>query len=403
MRKKKDKHTEPKYSKNSTRAPHNKSKSQHSILVRHQKKLEQFADVGGRLKDIDRKIDALRQELTNLRKECSFKELNHESNTDIIPKIDKIEDNIKTYELTKQKIASSEDENQYLLDSYHIIMRYADVEEKENQILTKKTLDEGETEQLNILQTEKTDLVDAYLRKFDDNYVSFKQLYQPMNNSCEECHTPLESQNGFLVCPSCGICMATIEHCSELSFKEMQDYDYRPQFTYDKMTHLEDWLRRFQAKENRLIPQDVLDKVVLEAQKSRIKDLNLLTEDKVKRFLKNLELNEYYDNVIGIINRINGRPPFNLTPEVETKIKTMFQQIQEPFNRYKPKTRKNFLSYAYTLHKLFQILGMQEVCKYFPLLKSADKLRQQDDVFKKIVAEMAMTDKSVNWRFYPSI
>jgi hypothetical protein len=32
-----------------------------------------------------------------------------------------------------------------------------------------------------------------------------------------------------------------------------------------------------------------------------------------------------------------------------------------------------------------------------------DKLRQQDDIFKKIVAEMSEQDKSVKWVFYPSV
>jgi hypothetical protein len=213
----------------------------------------------------------------------------------------------------------------------------------------------------------------------------------------------MDYSNGFLVCNACGICRNTLETHEDLSYKEMQDYDYRPQFTYDKMTHLEDWLRRFQSKENRIIPQEVLDKVILEAKKERVIDLSLLTEDKVKKYLKKLNLNEYYDNIIGIINRINGRPPFTLTTEIEEKIKTMFQQIQEPFEKYKPNNRKNFLSYSYTLHKFFQILGLDEFSKYFPLLKSADKLRQQDEIFKKVVAEMALKDKSINWKFYPSI
>ena len=183
----------------------------------------------------------------------------------------------------------------------------------------------------------------------------------------------------------------------------MQDYIYKPQFTYQKSSHLDDWLRRFQAKENRVVDQVILDKVILEAKKQRITDLNTLTEDKVKKFLKNLNLNGYYDNVIGIINRINGRPQFHLTPEIENKIKIMFEQIQEPFIKYKPATRKNFLSYSYILHQFFKILGLNEFTKYFPLLKSTDKLRQQDEIFRKIVDHMNKFDKSVNWVFYPTV
>jgi hypothetical protein len=214
---------------------------------------------------------------------------------------------------------------------------------------------------------------------------------------------PYDIEEGYLVCSLCGLCDNAIIHAEDLSFKEMRDYEYRPQFTYDKMSHLDDWLRRFQSKENRVIPQEVLDKVILQAKKEKVQNLNLLTEDKVKKYLKRLNLNEYYDNIIGIINRINGRPPFKLTTEVETKVKMMFQQIQKPYEKYKPSGRKNFLSYSYCIHKLFQILGLHEFSTYFPLLKSVDKLRQQDDIFKKIVAEMSEQDKSVKWVFYPSV
>ena len=52
--------------------------------------------------------------------------------------------------------------------------------------------------------------------------------------------------------------------------------------------------------------------------------------------------------------------------EIEEKIKKMFQQIQDPYEKYKPPSRKNFLSYSYTLCKFFQILNLHEFAKYFP-------------------------------------
>ena len=45
------------------------------------------------------------------------------------------------------------------------------------------------------------------------------------------------------------------------------------------MTHLDDWLRRFQAKEDRSIPHENLDKVLLEANKRRIQNDDFYTDD----------------------------------------------------------------------------------------------------------------------------
>jgi hypothetical protein len=332
--------------------------------------------------------------------EKAIKLMNDEVHFEIDMKIVKLKEDINVLLQERTQIESGDEQMQYLLDSSQLVSKFIELDTKEIQLLNSNQSSEA----LNIIMQEKQNVVHEYLTLFDSSYTytsNTMKTYDP--NLCKKCNISMDhSRSGYWVCLECGLCEYTIDATADLSYKELQDYNIRPQFTYEKQSHLEEWIRRFQSKE-KVIPQEVLDKVILEASKERIKDLNLLTEDKVKRYLKRLELNEYYDNVIGIINRINGRPPFKLSSEIEEKIKLMFQQIQDPFERHKPKTRKNFLSYSYTLHKFFQILGLHEFARYFPLLKSDDKLRQQDDIFKKIVAEMAERDKTIDWKFYPSI
>lgn len=393
MRKKKDKCEGPEFSKDN-KSYKSKSKGQHSILRRHEEKLDEYKKIDIKLNKINKELIHCKENLIKLN-ECKDKE-----KKDLALETSELSKKINSLELEKEKLNNnSQDEINYLLESSELVMKISQLEQKEISLLN----NDAGNEDLNNLIDEKNLLIEEYLLKFEKNYVSIKNIYIKHSEFCLGCNEHMLFQSGYLVCQSCGFCKNAIETNGELSYKELQDYDYRPQFTYDKMTHLEDWLRRFQAKENRVIPQEILDKVILEANKERIKDLNLLTEDKVKKYLKKLNLNEYYDNVIAIINRINTRPPFTLTSEIEEKIKTMFQQIQEPYEKHKPKSRKNFLSYSYVLHKIFQILGLYEFSKYFPLLKSSDKLRQQDEIFKKIVQEMAKKDHSVKWVFYPSL
>jgi hypothetical protein len=76
--------------------------------------------------------------------------------------------------------------------------------------------------------------------------------------------------------------------------------------------------------------------------------------------------------------------------------------MQDPFNKFKG-TRKNMLSYGYLLNKYFLILDLPEFAKYIKLLKSPEKLRQQDEIFKKIVDHMVEIDPGTNWRFHPSL
>lgn len=396
MRKKKDSHGIPAFSKkyNGTKQ---KSKSHHSIMHKHESKLLEFKKQNDQVKNIDSRIRNLE---VLLKKQNNTKKSNVNIEEDIaFLRLNEFK--LKDLKKEREKIISGKEEIDYLLESSSIIMEYTDLEEREHYFLNIKDLTPEQNIELNDLYTKKNELVELYLHKFEPGYTNQKREFK--QEDCSECGTTLVIEHSFLVCPSCGKCAHTVEQATDLSYKELQDFDYRPQFTYDKRTHLEDWLRRFQAKENRSIPQEILDKVLLEANKERIQDLNTLTEDKIKKYLKKLNLNDYYDNVIGIINRINGRPPFTLTSEIEDKIKTMFQQIQDPYENFKPKGRKNFLSYSYTLHKFFQIIGLHEFAKYFPLLKSTDKLRQQDDIFKKIVGYMSQNDTTTKWVFYPSI
>jgi hypothetical protein len=73
----------------------------------------------------------------------------------------------------------------------------------------------------------------------------------------------------------------------------------------------------------------------------------------------------------------------------------MFQAIQPSFHRYCPRDRFNFLSYAYVLNKLLRLLGMEKESKYFNLLKSKEKLRDQDAIWSKICKDMG-------WKYHSS-
>jgi hypothetical protein len=378
------------------------SKYQISILQKHYEKMNFFQNKEKRINDINNKLSKLEKEYAKLQKQLNKDEVEKRKKFETNMSIEKTSGEMQKLRNLKIKVESDDDFNKYIIETCMIIDQYCKLEDLENNLLQQNTNDEHVSRQLHEIQIQKIDLTNEYNMITEDNYVSNKIILCKEYIQCDDCNQPRYEDGIYLTCPECGNCVISITQGENPSFKELADYEYRPQFTYDKRSHLEDWLRRFQSKENRVIPNDILDKVILEAKKERVRDLNDLSEDKVKKYLKKLGLNDYYDNVIGIINRINGRPPFQLTPEIENKIKIMFSQMQEPYEKYKPQNRKNFLSYSYTLHKIFQILGLHEFSKYFPLLKSADKLRQQDEIFKKIVDDLAEKDKTIKWVFYPS-
>ena len=120
-----------------------------------------------------------------------------------------------------------------------------------------------------------------------------------------------------------------------------------------------------------------------------------LNQQKIKDVLKTLNLNKYYEHVPHILNKLTNLPVPNFEPEFEEKLREMFKRIQPPFLKHAPVIRKNFLSYSYVLHKFIQLLGRDEYLPNFPLLKSRQKLFEQDQIFRKICDEL-------NWQFIPS-
>lgn len=406
MRKKKE-HDKENNSKRKT-SQNKFSKIQNSILKIHDEKMNEFTQSfkDKKLKELNSTLQKNQEDIEAYKKEIALKSVNSQGffdlNSEAPYKIHKLEEENKVLRNEIDLIVSGKQEIDYVLQTCHLINEYVSLEDRERDLMIQE--DENVEQELYELNQKKNDIIDDYMKIVDPNYTSFRKIACKRSDVfCENCDSRLIPSDGFAVCYDCGLSKPMVQQSEELGYKELQELDYRPQFTYQKETHLEDWLRRFQAKENKEIPQEILDKVILEAHKQRIKDLSTLTELQVKKFLKKLELNDYYDNVISIINRINKRPPFILTQEVETKIKEMFQQIQAPFEKYKDPNRKNMLSYSYLLHHFFLILGLPQFSKYFFLLKSPEKLRQQDQTFKKIVEELAKTDPKTPWKFHPSI
>lgn len=379
-----------------------------SILKIHDDKMNEFNNKNDTIKKININIKDNLNIIDKLNKEIAIKRVNdinciHSTficdNNDKIIKYTKLNSGLV---IKLDYLSSGREETDYILNSCNIIHEYMVLEENEKNMILNETKDiEQELYELN---TKKTILIDQYMFLIDSSYVSSRSTFCIADELyCDNCNIILTIEHGFSVCYNCGKSTSAVQHPTEPSFKEMQEMDLRTQYTYEKATHLSDWLRRFQAKEHKDIPQSILDQVVMEAHKQKVRDLSELTESDVKKYLKNLNLNEYYDNVISIINKINKRQRFILTPEVEQKIKDMFQQTCILFVKHKGTVRKNMLSYSYLLNKYMLILGLPEFSKYFFLLKSPEKLREQDHIFKKIVDELARTDKKTNWRFFPSL
>ena len=241
----------------------------------------------------------------------------------------------------------------------------------------------------------KGDLLNKYLKNIQDTSVEIKSqiIDEDWCYKCDSEKTVIHT-DGILICKSCGDMSNIVIGSEKPSYKDPPpEVSY---FAYKRINHFNEWLAQFQAKESTDIPDEVFKKLIIEINKERVKNMADLTPVKVRGYLKKLGLNKYYEHVAHIINRLNGIPPPEINKQLEEKLRAMFKEIQGPFIEVCPKTRKNFLSYSYVLHKFVELLEHDEFKSCFSLLKSREKLHQQDLIWEKIC-------KKLNWQFIKSI
>ena len=239
-------------------------------------------------------------------------------------------------------------------------------------------------------------MYESYLFKTQENTEKLNQENDVNIEICPLCNVErvLYMSEGKMICPNCGDEIFILIDSDKPSYKEPpREVSY---FAYKRINHFNEWLAQFQAKESTDIPQDVYDQILLELKKERITDMKLLLPGKLREILKKLKKNKYYEHVPHIINRLNGEPPPTINRETEEELRRMFKEIQIPFHKFCPKTRKNFLSYSYVLHKFVELLELDEFIPCFMLLKSREKLHQQDQIWKQIC-------EYLKWQFIPSV
>jgi hypothetical protein len=241
---------------------------------------------------------------------------------------------------------------------------------------------------------EKSDLVDKYLAITNKYHI--KKIEQETTEICKRCNIPLIclQQDAIMICGNCGYQeLLLVEQNRPILKQNTKDTSH---FSYKRINHFREWCNQVQGKESTDIPNDIFEKILNEIKKEKIMDTKKITYSKMREILKRLRINKYYEHINYIINRINGIPTPQFSSELEEKLCSMFKDIQAPFLKHCPKDRKNFLSYSYVLYKFFQILGLNEYLKFFPLLKSREKLYVQDQIWKKICEEL-------NYKIIPSL
>ncbi len=344
-------------------------------------------------------LETLKNDLENLREE--IRKIENSNDLDDILKCSKLKEQVKELH---DKIEEQNPLKNYYLKNADIMLKYYGTNER-TQVVTTNIADQN-TFLKYLNQSQVTTDIPNHSKKFlYEEYTSRMKLntgnegYESkdvVSEHCEVCNVAREenSEEGILICPQCG----SEEYMMVVSdFPSFRDPPKeRNNYAYKKINHLNEILNQFQAKESTIIPDEVMNEVICEVKKRRIMNIAEMTEKDIREILKKINRSKYYEHATHILSRLNGNPPPTITPEIEEKIRAMFQEIQAPFLLYCPDDRTNFLSYSYILYKFFELLELDEYRIYFPLLKSRDRLIAHDFIWKKICDYL-------KWEFISSV
>ena len=215
--------------------------------------------------------------------------------------------------------------------------------------------------------------------------------------ACRSCGTALlvDVSRAHMACPSCGM-TADYQEDSKPTPDDHTRVTMISSFAYKRLNHFFEHVSTLQGKENTNIPDEVIAQVRREFEKARLTSPDDITQKRVRGFLKKLGYSKLYEHSWHIVSLLGGKGVVKIPPELEAKLKWMFQEIQAPFERCKPEGRKNFLSYSFVLYKFCELLGEDEYLPHFSLLKSREKLQQADLIWKAICAELS-------WQYIPTL
>jgi DNA-directed RNA polymerase subunit RPC12/RpoP len=364
-----------------------------TLDTKHSEKINHLQNELSSVNNIDKQIIELKNQENTLLNDNSFSKFE---------KLHDIKIQIEKLEKQKNKIKSGKKIHNYFLKSGKIVFDY--YSENTKSVSKQKKVNNffninrnNDEEDSDSEDNGKHNLIDKYMQINDNTYQSsaynkvVKNYYE-----CPHCKDDLKLINteAILFCENCGYSREVIIDMIKPSYKDPpKEAAY---FNYKRINHFNEWLAQFQAKETTEIPTEVFSSILIELKKQRINNIASLSRKQLREILKKLGLNKYYEHIPHIINRLNGIPAPRMTRKTEEKLRNMFKEIQIPFMKHCPASRKNFMSYSYVLHKFCELLELDDFLQCFPLLKSSEKLYEMDKIWKKICNDL-------HWEFIKSI
>ena len=355
-----------------------------TVDSKHNEKMKEFRRINNKT------IPNLKTERNNINKKLKNQQLGIEEKLQLQDDLTKITRKIKNLKSKKKR---------YLLDNVEHVFDYFEKKKDLTKDENKTTILHSFFNKRNLKEQndkgENINSIQQYLTNVDEGFIDINN-YVTSDDKCQEnnCGGELISveHEGVRICNKCGVQNAFLIAHEKPSYKEPpKEVCF---YAYKRINHFREILAQFQAKETTQIPLEVLSNIKAQIKKERI-TVKDLTNKKAKDILKKLGYNKYYEHIPFIKDKLGIKPPI-MSPELEDKLCSLFMDIQRPYAQHCPDDRVNFLNYYYVLYKICELLGETSFLPFFPMLKDPVKRIEQDEIWKKICAEL-------RWEYVPTV
>ena len=204
---------------------------------------------------------------------------------------------------------------------------------------------------------------------------------------CPECKNPMNQ-----MCEECGIFFDTpVFEVSDLS-----TYNIKHKRDYKKLDHFKEVLNQFQGREDKQIPEQVVNTVKQNLPEMLETVSDIVGVNITRIILRKSKMSKYNENAQLIWSRISGRPAPYIKGLIEDKLIRYFKQVVMVYEPLKHNKRTSFLNYYYVLYKLLDLMKESDVLPYIPLLRTKQRIREHDRVWFRICSEL-------NWTYHPTL
>ena len=201
--------------------------------------------------------------------------------------------------------------------------------------------------------------------------------------------------DSFPVCSTCGVVVGSNSKQNILSIGDiykMYPIDtklniVRPKIRYKRLNHFKETLKQLQGLTVTVVPIDVMMSIKSFLERKCI-PLHSVTPFLIRDILQQIKESKYYEHSVSITTAISKDfVPIRISSTMQMQMLLMFLELERVFPKAieaLQSTRKNFISYHFTLSRICALLGIPGIASSARMLKSRKLFLEQERVWKEM-------------------